>query len=97
MNAEIRSGDLVATRYQILDKIPAKSAVRHAVGEQPIRVATLIDRALFERTGLIRHHQTVFLEDRIHDWDWSKGQFRYYTRVATEADVVLIFEERRQP
>lgn len=86
---------LIATRYQILDQIPSKSAVRHAVPEKPIRVATLIRREQFERTGALVHLETVFLEDHLHDWQWDKGSFRYYTRVAEVADVVLVYEERK--
>jgi hypothetical protein len=34
----------------------------------------------------------VFLEDRVHDWDWRSGQFRYYTRVADVADVLVVYQ-----
>lgn len=86
---------LIASRFQILDQIPAKGSVRHAVPEKPIRVATLIRRELFERTGALVHLETVFLEDQHHDWHWANGQFRYFTRVAEVADVVLVYEERK--
>lgn len=28
----------------------------------------------------------------MHDWDWNNGQFRYYTRVAEVADVLIVYK-----
>lgn len=85
---------LIATDYTILrDMVPGKGKI--AVEREPIRVATMIDETLFESSGhQIRHNQTVFLEDRMHDWNWQDGLFRYYTRVVDVGDVLLIFAEK---
>lgn len=85
---------LIATDYIIFrDLVPGKAKI--AVEREPIRVATMMDEALFESSGhQIRHNQTVFLEDRMHDWNWQDGLFRYYTRVVDVGDVLLIFAEK---
>ena len=41
-----------------------------------------------------RHHGNAFLEDRIHDWNWKNGLFRYGSRVASgKVWLLLEFEE----
>jgi hypothetical protein len=61
--------------------------------EKPVRVATIIDEPdLVKRGYELIHHQNVFLEDRHHDWTWEDGMFRYFTRVADKADVIVVFE-----
>ncbi len=85
-------GELKAKDFEILRGLAANEQVKVALPRQPIRVATLIDEALFLETKLLVHNQTVFLEDRIHDWRWTDGVFRYYTRVADSADVVVVYE-----
>lgn len=38
---------------------------------KPLHVALLLDEAKFKETGYaLHHHQTVFLDDKTHDWDW---------------------------
>lgn len=39
----------------------------------------------------MRHHDNGFLEDRIHDWNWSNGKLRFYSRV-TDGDCWLVLE-----
>ncbi|WP_157643861.1 hypothetical protein [Burkholderia ubonensis] len=88
---------LIATDYEILRAVPADGRSRGIpVARRPVRVATLLNEARFIDAGAaLIHHDTVFLEDRIHDWDYRDGHFRYYTRVAQVADVVLVFAERK--
>lgn len=86
---------LIATDYLILRGITANGRLSHDVDRQPIRVVTLIDEAAFLAKGnAMIHHKTVFFEDRMHDWDWSAGKFRYYTSAEDLADVVLIYAEK---
>lgn len=97
---------LWATRYDILRQIPADGQVTHHLPEKPTRVATLIREAEFAEFGEMQHLRTVFLEDHIHDWNWTPndkkepngpGQFTYYTRVSQCADVVIAYEITREP
>jgi hypothetical protein len=85
---------LIAKRYEILRGVKVGGTAKDAMPlpEQPVRVATLIDEQAFLEGGELVHNKTVFLEDRHHDWDWRAGQFWYYTRVALEADVVVVYE-----
>lgn len=84
---------LKAIDFIILRDVIASSRIRIPMERQPIRVATLIDEAAFNVDHAIIHNRTVFLEDRIHDWNWQEGIFRYYTRTAEKADVLVVYEE----
>lgn len=88
---------LRAKRYEILRGLTANGRIGVPLPEKPIRVATLLDEAVFVNTRILAHHETVFFEDRIHDWDWNNGMFRYYSRVADVADVVVVYEEDDLP
>lgn len=57
-----------------------------------MRVATLIDEQAFMKGHLLEHNVSVFLEDRLHDWQVMNGVFMYYSRVARVADVVVVYE-----
>lgn len=85
---------LIATNYQILRGLRANGRNHGTpVAGKPIRVATLINEAKFkELGGALIHNDTVFLEDRYHDWNYVSGNLLYYTRVAEVADVVVVFE-----
>ncbi len=82
----------IAKRFEILRGVEGNGRIALDLPEQPVRVATLINEAEFLKAHEICHHVTVFLEDRIHDWDWRDGKFRYYTRVAERADVLVVYE-----
>ena len=60
----------------------------------PKIVATLYDEQRFQELEHdIRHNDGCFLEDYIHDWNYlSDGRFSYYSRVAEEADVLVVYE-----
>lgn len=89
---------LRATDYEILRGVKASGLIKIPLSRQPIRVATLIDQEAFMRDQFMIHNRTVFFEDRVHDWNWQDGQFRYYTRVAEEADVLVVYAlEDAQP
>lgn len=82
---------LKATDFEILRDVQASGLHKIPLARQPVRVATLVNEAEFMRDQLMVHHKTVFFEDRLHDWDWRDGQFRYYTRVAERADVLVVY------
>lgn len=98
---------MYSTDHIILRDIPADGNVRHRLERKPVRVATMLDESKFMELGNhLRHNDTVFLEDRMHDWDYSPvnreepnglGDFRYYTRVAMRADVLVVFELTKTP
>lgn len=83
---------LKATDYEILRGVRASGLAQIPLDRQPVRVATLLDEKAFNEDQYLIHMKTVFLEDRLHDWDWRNGLFRYYTRVADVADVLVIYE-----
>lgn len=84
---------LIAKKFEVLRGVEPSGRAVIALPRQPVRVATLIDEALFESIGhVLLHNKTVFLEDRFHDWDWIDGKFSYYTRVADKADVLIVYE-----
>lgn len=82
-----------AIDFEILRGVESNGLLRVPLKRQPVRVATMINEALFEESGHeMWHNRTVFLEDRYHDWDWSDGRLRYYSRVAEKADVLVVYE-----
>src|SRR5471030_1956372 len=89
---------LKATRFLILRGVKNGGKYMTPVAEKPLRVATLLDEWSFGALGCaMLHLKTVFFEDRVHDWDCTRGQFRYYSRVCEPGetmDVLLVYEER---
>lgn len=83
---------LKATDYEILRGVKASGLIKIPLDRQPVRVATLLDEEAFNADQYLIHQRTVFLEDRVHDWEWRSGQFRYYTRVADVADVLVVYQ-----
>lgn len=85
---------LIATEYTILRGVtPGQGDI--AVEREPIRVGTMMNEVLFESSGHeIRQFRTVFLEERMHDWSWSDGRFRYHTGSREVSDVLLVFAEK---
>lgn len=80
-----------ATRFVILRGVQVNGYVDLA--ERPARVCTLINETAFNEDHLLVHNRTVFFEDHLHDWRWTNGRLKYYSRVATVADVVAVYEE----
>lgn len=83
---------LKALRFEILRGLEANGRISVPLAEKPVRVATMINETAFNEDHYLIHNRTVFLEDRLHDWNWEDGRFRYYTRVATVADVLVVYE-----
>jgi hypothetical protein len=82
--------------FEILRHIKASFATKELVARKPIRVATLIDEQKFIESGNEWiHNKTLFLEDKVHDWDWIDGVLQYYSHavgVGEYADVVVSYE-----
>ena len=64
---------------------------------QPVRVCVLLNEAEFKNSGYALHHlKTVFIDERVHDWDWRNGVFYYYSHVlgkTDKADILVVYEE----
>lgn len=86
---------LRAVDFEILRGVEANGRIAIDMPRAPVRVATLLDEAAFMDGNLLIHNRTVFLEDRVHDYLHQDGKFRYYTRIATKADVVVVYVEER--
>lgn len=85
---------LKATDFEILRGV--KPGRRHAptpLAREPLRVALLINEALFAKEHALEHGVTVMLEDRMHDWDWSNGLFRYSSTLTDCGDLVIVYAE----
>ncbi len=84
---------LKAVDFEILRGVEANGRIALELARRPVRVATLLDEAGFMEGHFLVHNKTVFLEDRVHDWNWTAGKFRYYTRIAQRADVLVVYAE----
>lgn len=90
---------LVATKYQILRGVSSTGRMPCIAQPRakPVRVAFLLNEEKLAATGgALLHHDTVFLEDQTHDWDWRGGQFYYFGRAIGQddtGDIVAILEE----
>lgn len=81
-----------ATEFLILRNVASNSRITRDVARKRTMVATLIDEEKFVASGhRLTHLDTVFFEDFLHDWHWQDGNFRYTSRVADDADVVLVY------
>ena len=84
---------LRAVEYEILRGVRASGRIAVPLAREPVRVATIIDEQDFlESGGQMVHNRNIFLEDRLHDWDFRPGEFRYYSRVAEVADVLVVYK-----
>ena len=88
-----------ATKYEILRGVSPTSRAPCKVqpSGKPIRVAFLLNEQKFvESGGLIAHHDTLFLEDSGHDFDWRSGVFYYYGHamgIDEIGDIVVVLAE----
>lgn len=88
-----------ATRYEILKGVEVTSMrpCAQQPSEKPLRVAMLLDEAEFVRSGgLLSHHANVFLDERLHDWEWRQGKLYYYGHgagVGETCDIVVVLEQ----
>lgn len=88
-----------ATKYEILRGVSPTSLTPCKVqpSANPVRVAFILNEQKFiESGGLIAHHDTLFLEDFFHDWDWRNGKFYYYGHamgIKETGDIAVILQE----
>lgn len=86
---------LVATRYEILRGVRCDSTkVAAHLPEKPARVTVLLDPEEFDKTKEMTHWRNVFIDERLHDWDWNNGAF-YYSHTMEKgavADVLIVYE-----
>lgn len=91
-----------ATQYEILRGVSPASRTPCKVqpSKTPVRVGLLLnERKFVDSGGLIAHHDTLFLDDRMHDWDWRNGVFFYYGHglgLGEVGDIVVILEEEER-
>lgn len=86
---------LKALRYEILRNVICGGKNSVPLAEKPVRLATLLNEEGFLKDQLMVHCKNCFLEDQVHDWDWSNGKLRYYTRVVElghPADIIVAYE-----
>jgi len=53
------------------------------------RVYLLLNEKLFNEVGPV-HWKSVFIDDRMHDWDVRRGHLYYYAHSSSRGDVVDI-------
>jgi hypothetical protein len=89
---------LRATDFIILRKVVSDPRINLSVEREPIAVATLMNEKRFiETKGALIQRDTIFIEDKIHDWNWIDGKFRYFSRVVGVSDIVLIYAQEDGP
>ena len=88
----LKTDTLKALDFEILRDVISNGRVSVPLERMPLYVAILVDETAFLQDQHLVHHRTVFLVDRMHDWNWEAGRFRYYGGVADKADVLVVFE-----
>lgn len=83
---------LKAIAFEILRGLDANSRARVSLAREPAYVASLFDEAAFVDGHFLTRASGVRLEDRGHDWQWRKGEFRYFARTEGKTDVVVVYE-----
>lgn len=83
---------LQAIEFEILRGV--KSSCRESIplAREPLHVATLIDESRFLCEHLMIHGRTVFFDDRMHDWTWRNGLFRYFAHLDQVEDVLVVYQ-----
>ncbi len=102
----------IAKDYLVLHTPPVNSRVSVAVPRKPVRVGCLlVPLEAFVAGGCVmRHNENIFLDERLHDWDWRDGRLSYYShalasdvQIAEDGqprkpfDVLVVFEEDVRP
>lgn len=82
---------LIATDFLFLKDVPGDGSARVKLEREPIGVYTVVNEGLFFVKHALVHGQTVFFDDRMHDWNWSDGVLRYYTRTGSPRNVVAVY------
>jgi len=77
--------------YEILRGVVNGSSM--PLARCPRQVWTLMNEEKLHKIGLVHWH-SAFLEDKMHDWDWRDGQFRFYAHsgeVGEAHDLVIVY------
>ena len=79
----------IAKRFELFPAVASDPRVRIKARskEVPLMVAVVLDWDRVILTREIKHHETVFIDDRFHDWDFDKeaGELRYYSHALPSA------------
>lgn len=81
-------------RHEILRQVLNDIHLLTPVSEKPVQVWTLMNETLLLEIGLV-HNRTAFLEDRVHDWDWTSKGLRFYGHSGRKGelhDLVIVYE-----
>lgn len=79
------------TNFEILRDVPlCNRGAFVLLPREPLMVCTLLDESAFHASGHIFDNKVTHLEDRMHDWDWSGGRFRFFPRGEAVTPAVLI-------
>ena len=82
----------VAKRYVILRNVVRDNLALIALPEEPEMVMRLLDEERFLQSGAeLLHRGTVFIDDRLHDWQWSNGNLRYYGPHDGEISILVVY------
>lgn len=82
-------------RYEILRGVLNGRHPPIALSERPVQVWTMLNELMFDQIGL-KHWDSAFIEDSMHDWDWREGSFRFYGHSGergTPHDLIVIYEK----
>lgn len=86
----------------IRTKAPFNTREYIPVKQMPVRVALLINEKRFvEGRGIAQHRETIFILDRMHDWEYSEkhNAIRVYGTIDPESplDIVVAYEIEEDP
>lgn len=98
MRKVMKRQELVFIRFGEKGTRFARPALPAEVAKKPDRVWTLYleeDETKVPELPIVPVHRTnAFMEDYIHDWDWTAGVFRYRSRITEDPVWVLLeYEE----
>ena len=98
----ISQATVFATDFEILHGIIATPAQPCAVQprQKPRRIAVLLNEEQFLHDHALHHGRSVWLEDRVHDWEFKNGALFYYGHATTPghtANLVAIYQEGPRP
>lgn len=82
----------IAKDFKILKNVKADGQIKIPLEKCPIRVVSLLNKEKFLINNELIHNDTVFYEDRYHDWVWEDGFLIYYSRISLQSDIIVIYE-----
>jgi len=80
-----------ALDYELFREVDAPITLK--VKSEPERVAVVLNEDLLNGTnGLLAHGQTVYLIDRMHDWDYRDGNLRCYSPLVEDCTIIVAYK-----